>query len=98
MRLFWAVLFVCAGSILAQTDEAPEVARAKSEIEKLKVLVDAGAAAKAQLEKAEAGLADAEDAALLRKTVYGAELTDGQAADMLAAAQRRVDRRRAAYE
>ena len=92
------VLLVCASCVFAQPEDSPEVARAKSGIEKLRSLVEAGALPRAQLEKAEAAVADAEDAALLRRTLYGSELTDDQAGDMLAAAQRRVERRRQAYE
>jgi hypothetical protein len=50
-----------------------------------------------QLEKAEDAIADAEDAALLRKTLYGQDLTAEQADDMTAAAGRRLDRRKTAY-
>src|SRR5215470_10525883 len=92
------VLLVCARCVYAQTDDPPEVARAKAGIDKLRALVEAGVAPRAQLEKAEAAVADAEDAALLRRTLYGAELTEDQAADMVAAAQRRMDRRRAAVD
>ena len=92
------VLLVCAGCVFAQSGDPPEVARAKAEIEKLRALVESGAIARAQLEKAEAAVADAEDAATLRRTLYGTELTEEQASEMLAAAQRRVDRRRQAYQ
>jgi hypothetical protein len=92
------VLLVCVSCLYAQTEDAPEVVRARAGIEKLRALVEAGVVPKAQLEKAESGIADAQDAAFLRKTLYGAELTEDQAGDMLAAAQRRVDRRRQAYE
>lgn len=92
------VLLVCASCVYAQTEEPPEVVRARVAVEKLRALVEAGVVPRAQLEKAEAEIADAQDAALLRKTLYGSELTDDQAGDMLAAAQRRVDRRRKAYE
>jgi hypothetical protein len=51
-----------------------------------------------QLARAEAAVADAEDEALLRRTVYGNELTDDQADEMLAAASRRVERRKQALE
>jgi hypothetical protein len=88
-----AALVVCVGFLHAQSDSAPEIARAKANIEKLRMLVDAGAAPRVQLEKAEAALADAEDAAILRQTVYSADLTEAQTDSMLAAAQRRVDRR-----
>jgi hypothetical protein len=90
------LLFVCACGAFAQSDEAPEVMRAKAGIERLRSLVDAGVAPRAQLEAAEATLSDAEDAALLRRTVYGSELTEDQADDMIAAATRRVERRKKA--
>jgi hypothetical protein len=95
----WASLvFVCVSCLHAQTQESPEVSRAKAGLEKLRALVEAGVVPKAQLERAVSEIADAEDAALLRETLYGTELTDDQAGDMVAAAQRRVDRRRQAYE
>ena len=62
--------------------------RAKAGIERLRSLVEAGVAPRAQLAQAEAAIADAEDAALLRRTIYGNELTDEQADEMLAAAER----------
>lgn len=99
MRLFPAlILLVCASCLWAQSEDSPEIARAKSGIVKLRELVEAGAAPRAQLERAEAALADAEDAAFLRKTVYGPELTEDQTEDMMAAAGRRVDRRKSAVE
>lgn len=102
MRRFLSLLFVCAGCVWAQSEapssarpeDSPEIARAKAGIEKLRALVEAGAAPRVQLERAEAALADSEDAAFLRKTVYGTDLTEGQTDDMLAAASRRVDRRK----
>ncbi len=78
--------------------DSPEVLRAKAGIDYLRSLVARGVAPRAQLERAEAALADAEDDALLRRTIYGSGLTEGQADDMLAAAARRVDRRLKAFE
>ena len=99
MRLSSALLlFLCASCLFAQTADSPEVARAKADVERLRALVEAGAIPRAQLEKAEAEVADAEDAAVLRKTLYGSDLTEDQTGDLLAAAQRRVDRRKAALE
>jgi uncharacterized Zn finger protein (UPF0148 family) len=93
------VLFVCAVCLYAQQgQEAPEVTRAKAEIEKLRTLVQAGAAPRIQLERAEDQMADAEDAAFLRKTLYGQDLNAEQADEMLAAAARRQERREKAYE
>jgi hypothetical protein len=72
--------------------------RAKSEIERLRSLVAAGAAPRNDLVKAEAQMADAEDAAFLRKTLYGQDLTAEQADEMIAAAGRRLDRREKTLE
>jgi hypothetical protein len=93
------LLLVCVGVCrCAFAADAPEVERAKTEIEKLRSLVAAGAAPRNQLEQAEARMADAEDEAFLRKTLYGQDLTAEQADEMIAAAQRRLDRRREALE
>ena len=92
------LLLVCAICVSAQTVDPPEVMRAKAGIERLRSLVDAGVVPPVQLAHAEAALADAEDEALLRRTVYGNDLTEDQVDDMLAAAGRRVDRRTQALE
>jgi hypothetical protein len=89
--------FVCAALVCAQGNEDPDVARAKSTIEKVRELVDAGAAPRTQLDKAEAALADAQDAAFLRRTLYGPELTEDQADEMIAVTERRLERRREEY-
>jgi hypothetical protein len=65
---------------------------------KVRAMVEAGAAPRAQLAKAEESLADAADAALLRKTAYGQDLTVEQAGDMIAAAERRFNRRQKALD
>jgi len=98
MRLLPGLFFVCAFCLFAQEGDPPEIVNAKASIDKLRKLVDAGAAPRKQLEKAETALADAEDAAFLRKTVYGFDLNEDQTDDMLSAAQRRLDRRKAAVE
>lgn len=100
MRLYLGhALLVCAAVCgCAHAADAPEVTRAKAEIEKLRALVAAGAAPRKQLESAEAKIADAEDADFLRKTLYGQELTAEQADEMIAAAQRRLDRRHDALD
>lgn len=86
---------VCAGKLwCASPDQDPELARARAGLEKLRELVAAGAAPRLQLEKAEAALEDAQDVALLRRTLYGNEVTGEQADEMVAAAERRLDRRR----
>src|ERR1017187_100703 len=99
MRFLPGLMFVaCATCVFAQAEDPPEVLRAKAGIERLRSLVDAGVAPRVQLVQAEAAIADAEDAALLRRTVYGNELSEDQADEMLAAAARRLDRRQRALD
>ena len=104
MRFFSGLMFlvcaacVCAQGVSVQSYDPPEVARAKAAIERLKSLVDAGAVPRMQLEKAESALGDAEDEALLRKTLYGADLTDQESEEMMAAANRRFERRKKAVD
>jgi len=99
MRLFLGLLVcLCARILCAQSNDDPEVARAKAGLENLKALVEAGAAPRAQLERAENALADAQDASFLRRTLYGSELTEDQADEMVAAAQRRLARRQSEYD
>jgi hypothetical protein len=84
------------GLVCAQAPDSPELVRAKADIEKLRALVDAGAVPRAQLQRAEALLADATDADFLRRTLYGEDLTEAQADEMIAVAARRLDRRQQA--
>ena len=62
----------------------------------MRALVEAGASPRLHLERAEAQLMDAEDAAFLRATLYGADLTEAQADEMIAVAGRRLERRKEA--
>jgi hypothetical protein len=64
----------------------------------LRALVEAGVAPRAQLKKAEEAVADAQDAAILRQTLYGQDLTVEQTDEMIAAASRRFDRRKKALD
>jgi multidrug resistance efflux pump len=75
------------------------VNRAQNEVTRIKALVDQGTLPKSLLEQAEAKLADAQDEAILSETLYGTvrlqDMTAEQAAAMISAAQRRVDRQSA---
>ena len=51
-----------------------------------------------QLEQAEDALGDAQDMAVLRRTMYGQDITEEQADEMVAAAQRRLDRRQKQFD
>src|ERR1035437_776409 len=96
MRFLPGVIFIACATCMFAQEEPPEVLRAKAGIERLRSLVEAGVSPWAQLVRAEAAIADAEDEALLRRTVYGNELTDDQADEMLSAAARRLDWRKQA--
>jgi hypothetical protein len=94
MQKSWACVWMLwAACVCAQTSEPPELARAKADLEKLRALVEAGAAPRAELQRAEAALTDAGDAAFLRRTLYGEDLTEEQAGEMISVAARRVERR-----
>jgi hypothetical protein len=72
---------------------------AQDEIQKITQLVQVGALPKLRLEQAEQDLADVQDDAILERTLYGElpveDLTDKLTEDMVAAAQRRVERQQA---
>lgn len=86
----------------AQTLPATEMDRAQQELTKIRDLVQAGALPRARLEEAEFKIEDARDDAVLRQTLFGNvtvdHLTPQQAQEMIAAAQRRVDRQKAKVE
>lgn len=72
------------------------VDRAQQQLERIKALVDEGTLPKSQLEEAEAKVADAQDDAIVSGVLYGTprvqDLTAVQAAAMMEAAQRRLER------
>jgi hypothetical protein len=95
---------VCAQTLAKNADgladgmgSEADLARSRVALEKLRQLVDAGAAPRVELERAEEALSDAADFAILRKTLYG-DLTESEIDEMLAAAGRRLDRRKQAVE
>jgi len=81
-------LTVCAGLAAAQPSEDPARVGCgtRAEIERLRGLVASAPRRGWAGEKAEAALEDAQDAAILRKTIYGSELrAKRNARNMLAA-------------
>lgn len=95
LSLTAGTLLLCASAPSAPPEaDDPGIARAKVELDKMRGLVEAGALPRAQLERAQDALGDAQDLVVLRKTMYSRDLTDEQSGEMLAAAQRRLDRRR----
>ena len=93
-------LLLLAGGILAwsQTPGERELSRAQSNLDFLRSQVEAGVLPRAKLEEAQEALADAHDAELLSRTLYGRDLTEEQTAEMEAAALRRLERRKAEVE
>jgi hypothetical protein len=99
-------LFLCllAGTF-ADTGRAAQVTvdpndsaivRAQANFENVERLVISGVLPRLRLEQAKENVEDARDIAVLHQTLYGKELTIDQADEMIAAAQRRVDRKRTA--
>jgi multidrug resistance efflux pump len=103
MRLLWCLApCLCAALLSAQTPgtspEDAEIARARQDLLRVQGLVESGALPPVQLEKARAALQDAEDSALIRRSIYITDLTEDQADALVAAATRQLDRRQAAYD
>jgi hypothetical protein len=107
MRQLFGV-FLSIGALVAFAQTAPEspqaivnkrIELAQSQLEKITTLVQAGALPKLRLQQAEQDLADVQDDAILARTLYGElpveALTDKVIAEMVAAAQRRVERQQA---
>jgi hypothetical protein len=97
--LKYSVLFLAGFAFLeAQTAITPEVFRARQTVADLRAQVSAGITPRQKLEQAEAALADLQDSELLNRMVDTADLTEDLAAELTAAAQRRLDRTKAIIE
>jgi hypothetical protein len=97
MRTFSAPVFLLLAAVgWAQPVDDGAVAVAKAELAQIRSLVEMGALPRASLEKAQDAVGDAEDAAILRRTA-ASDLTVDQADEMVAAANRRLERRQRAY-
>ncbi|MBV9612794.1 MAG: hypothetical protein JO091_09985 [Acidobacteriaceae bacterium] len=76
--------------------------RAKSEVARIQALVEQGTLPKSRLEEAKLQLADAQDDAILARTLYGEarveDMTFEEGAAMVAAAERRVERQKKVVE
>ncbi len=85
-------------AVLPAAADSPAMRRATEEVERLRKLVEAGAAPRLKLEEAERALAAARDQETLERTLYGSvgveDLTEEQSAEMVAAARREVERQR----
>jgi hypothetical protein len=93
--LLTLALLVCAGAWGA---DSPQLIVARGKVKQLEALVEAGAAAPAELERAKEEVADAEDDAVVSAGFRNSDLTEEQADAMADAANRRLERRERAYE
>jgi hypothetical protein len=86
---------IVASGLSAQTSLG-DLDKTRLEIARIEELVREGAVAKTRLDQAKASLADAEDDRILKRTLFGHltvnDLTTDQAAGMVAAARRRLER------
>jgi hypothetical protein len=100
MRLVLIVMIstVLLRALPAPQAEDPGVLRARLNIQRLQALVDAGAVPRSQLEQAQDNLNDAQDLAVLRRTMSITDLTEDQANQMVTAAQHRLERRQKQLE
>jgi hypothetical protein len=89
----------CVLGVFAQTELTD---LKKMEVERLRSMAEAGAIPRARLDQAQAELADAQDNAILRRTLYGAlrieDFTKEQSDVMTSAAQRLVERQKVRIE
>jgi hypothetical protein len=99
---YLCVLLAIAGGLASQAAfaaDSPAVIQAKQQVERVREQVAAGLLPASKLAEAQRALDDATDEAVLDQTLYAhveiQDLTEAQAAQMIAAAQRRVDRTQA---
>jgi len=107
MRQFGISFLVLAAlPVMAQTAADALATRqldlASREAERISSLVEAGALPRTRLAQAQDQIADLQDELILQRTLYGPatvqNLTEQQAEEMIAAAQRRIDRQKARIE
>lgn len=101
LLLSFGALILFAGTFTlaetpAGTSESKGIELAQQELARVKNLVDAGALARVRIDEAEANLDDAKDEVVLAHDLYGdlpeKGASEAASAEMIAAAQRRVDR------
>lgn len=104
VRLFVLTAFsigaLASVGLYAQNVDMTELKR--MEVDRLRVMAESGSIPRARLDQAQAELADSEDNAILRRTLYGTlrveDFTKEQSELMVRAAQRLVDRQNERYQ
>ncbi len=102
MREIFVVCGLVTSAFLAHGQQSNLSGESAQDMERLRALVESGAAPRAALEKAKTAMEDRVDEAFLRQTLYGVmrpeETTAEQSKAMLEAASRRVERVRVRLE
>jgi hypothetical protein len=103
LLLSLGALTLFAGTFaLAKAPEGKGIELAQQELARVKNLVDVGALARVRIDEAEANLDDAKDEVILAHDLYGdlpeKGASEAASAEMIAAAQRRVDRQQTRLE
>jgi hypothetical protein len=101
-RLISSVVLLYGIAAYGQALETAALQRATLELEKTKLLVEAGAMPRVSLEQAQRSLAEAQDDLVLAQSLYGKlgveDLTQEQADRMVASARRHLDREKEKLE
>lgn len=96
------VCFIAIGSIAGLAADTFAVEKARQELDRVKELAAIGAVSKARLAQAEEKLADARDEDTLSRLLYGRvgveDLSEAQTKELVAAAERRVERMAKLYQ
>jgi hypothetical protein len=96
--LKWS-LVVFLPSVLVQAQSSSlEVLHAEQRLNEIRTQVSAGLVPRQKLDDAEQNLADAKDGDFISRMLAVGDLTEDQANNLQAAAQRRLDQRKAAAE
>ncbi len=98
LRIAWLALagtaFLCAQTANDLALEDPSVLRAKMTLERVRAMVESGTLPRVRLEEAQNRLEDITDEAIYTRAIYGKDLTPEQAAEVVKATERRVERRK----
>lgn len=87
--LIWAL---CSLVLCAQIPQDSELARARAKLENVRSLVEQGLLPRSKLDAAQQAVTDAEEDAFLKRALYGQDLSEADADQMVAITTRRLER------
>ncbi len=96
--LRWSLVVLLSSVLVQAQSSSLEVLRAEQSLNEIRGQFNAGLVPRQKLDDAEQNLTDAKDGELISRVHAVGDLTEDQASDLKAAAQRRLDRRTAAVE